>query len=1057
MADIAKITALDGVTYDLKDKIARTAIGYGQVDSTSTATVFTAQIEGVESYYDGLAIMLRNGVVTSASGCTLNINSLGAKPIYNSMKDATRETTIFNIDYTMMFVYDSTRVSGGCWICYRGYDSNTNTIGYQIRTNSSTRPVTDQTGRYRILFSNADNTAWVPSNTSSSTNATASRDVNQRPINPFGRIIYYAYTTVLSAGTNISTAYQYDQYTVTFGYSFNRTNAGLVLTYPAPIYIKCAPQSDGTAIIDSTTPYVQELPSTNDGKIYIYLGQAYSATAVEMTYDHPIFYHDGTRIRLWTDAASGGGVTSVNGETGDVVLDIPTKTSDLTNDSGFITDAGVTSFNGATGAVTYTAPVTSVNGNTGAVTVSVPTKTSDLTNDSGFITDAGVTSVNGETGAVVLDASDVGALPDSTTIPTKTSDLTNDSGFLTSYTETDPTVPAWAKASSKPTYTASEVGALPDSTAIPTKTSDLTNDAGFITANDVPQEVFIVTVEGHNSNEYVYTKDKTFAEITAAILANKACLLVLKDYNAGSTVQRTEVFSASHISSLTGSATQVWFTKVYTNGDRSINTTKFTIKSDETVTSTSGSLLIMDTYSASSQYAMSGVAVASAISGKQDTANLVTSLSSSSTDTTYPSAKAVYDAIPSATSDLTNDSGFITSSDIPVTSVNSKTGAVSLSASDVGALPDSTTIPSKTSDLTNDSGFITDAGVTSFNGSTGAITYTAPVTSVNSKTGAVSLTASDVGAISGITVSLVDYDSGYILTTNGAGNKTSFSLPRTLSIGTEDSVGTQYLEIGRSHSEDGFKGRLKLSNSGSGSKGFTSITPSANADIGLTLPSSTGTLALTSQIPTVPTTVSSFTNDAGYITTETDPVFTASAAHGITSNDISAWNAKTDTIVVTVATVSNPVSGTPSATTADKTYAEVTAALEAKKTVVVLYDGKYYPYSLYLPSSGVLQNVYVFGESVNVGGSVSTRGLLCSNNYGWFYYETADLIPTFTYTGNYDYDTGVQIATLNSTNNLSATFFTPKCSLSISGNRITLTQGTNSSYVDLPIYDGSVT
>lgn len=42
------------------------------------------------------------------------------------------------------------------------------------------------------------------------------------------------------------------------------------------------------------------------------------------------------------------------------------------NTSGYITDAGVTSFNGNTGAITYTAPVTSVNGDTGAVTVSVP-------------------------------------------------------------------------------------------------------------------------------------------------------------------------------------------------------------------------------------------------------------------------------------------------------------------------------------------------------------------------------------------------------------------------------------------------------------------------------------------------------------------------------------------------------------------------------------------------------------------------------------------------------------------------------------------------------------
>lgn len=37
-------------------------------------------------------------------------------------------------------------------------------------------------------------------------------------------------------------------------------------------------------------------------------------------------------------------------------------------------------------------------------------------------------------------------------------------------TETDPTVPSWAKASSKPSYTASEVGALPSTTVIPTIT-----------------------------------------------------------------------------------------------------------------------------------------------------------------------------------------------------------------------------------------------------------------------------------------------------------------------------------------------------------------------------------------------------------------------------------------------------------------------------------------------------------------------------------------------------------------------------------------------------------
>ena len=41
-----------------------------------------------------------------------------------------------------------------------------------------------------------------------------------------------------------------------------------------------------------------------------------------------------------------------------------------------------------------------------------------------------VSSVNGQTGAVVLDADDVGALPDTTTIPSDTADLTNTAGFV---------------------------------------------------------------------------------------------------------------------------------------------------------------------------------------------------------------------------------------------------------------------------------------------------------------------------------------------------------------------------------------------------------------------------------------------------------------------------------------------------------------------------------------------------------------------------------------------------------------------------------------------------
>ena len=44
----------------------------------------------------------------------------------------------------------------------------------------------------------------------------------------------------------------------------------------------------------------------------------------------------------------------------------------------------------------------------------------------------------------------------------------------------------------------------------------------------------------------------------------------------------------------------------------------------------------------------------------------------------------------------------------------------------------------------------------------------------------------------------------------------------------------------------------------------------------------------------IPTKVSDLTNDSGFLTTETDPVFSASAASGITSSDITNWNNKSD-------------------------------------------------------------------------------------------------------------------------------------------------------------------
>lgn len=278
------------------------SIPMGKVDSTSTSTAFTATVDGITELRNGVCMWLTNGIVDSASGFTININNLGAKPVYSSMAAATRITTVFHVDYTMLFVYNETRVSGGCWDCVYGYYINTNTIGYQLRNNSSTLPMSSIVYRYRLLFTSADGTHFVPANNDTSTKTTTVKNVCQEPINPFGSIKYYGNTSGIAAEVAPTASYLWSQYVITLGYSFNTTGEALALTIKKPVYIKAAPQVDGSAIFDSVEPFTQDLPTTADGNIYIFLGIASGVETVELIPEHPVYYYSSVTnsIQLYT-------------------------------------------------------------------------------------------------------------------------------------------------------------------------------------------------------------------------------------------------------------------------------------------------------------------------------------------------------------------------------------------------------------------------------------------------------------------------------------------------------------------------------------------------------------------------------------------------------------------------------------------------------------------------------------------------------------------------------------------------------------------------------------
>lgn len=143
----------------------------------------------------------------------------------------------------------------------------------------------------------------------------------------------------------------------------------------------------------------------------------------------------------WGNVESYSEVQSVNGLTGKVQLKIPTKTSDLVNDSGFVSDSNYatkTELKEVENKIPDTTGLaTKVELNN--VAADIPETYLEVANlGDGSLTiinnkgesvvfkpaaggGGAVDSVNGQTGTVVLD------------IPTKVSELENDSGYLTSH------------------------------------------------------------------------------------------------------------------------------------------------------------------------------------------------------------------------------------------------------------------------------------------------------------------------------------------------------------------------------------------------------------------------------------------------------------------------------------------------------------------------------------------------------------------------------------------------------------------------------------------------
>lgn len=332
-------------------------------------------------------------------------------------------------------------------------------------------------------------------------------------------------------------------------------------------------------------------------------------------------------------------------------------------------------------------PVTSVNGQTGDVTIEA----------------GGVTSVNGKSGDVTLTASDVGALPSTTKIPSATSDLTNDSGYITAagapvqsvdgqtgevvtnaVKTTAQTLTDAQKAQARTNIgagTSSFSGVYNDligKPPIPSKTSELDNDSGFITnaalapyakTADVPTK----TSQLDNDSGFVDAAGASAAAPVQSVNTKTgAVVLTQDDVGNGTTYVRTH-------NDFTDAAKQ----QINTNKDNIVMLDSDMEAAQGDITTLKGNVTTLTNALGSKQDKIAGGA--STITDDNLTANraLVSNGSGKVAVSAVTATELGY--LNGVTSNVQTQLNKKLES-APVTSVNTKTGAVVLTATDVGAV-----------------------------------------------------------------------------------------------------------------------------------------------------------------------------------------------------------------------------------------------------------------------------------------------------------------------------------------------------------------------------------
>ena len=228
---------------------------------------------------------------------------------------------------------DSTiTATDGVWRVINFYDSNSDSTGYNVRRYyTCMKAGPNKVFPYTFIMETADG-RWESIVTSSSTATSKSRNTHGFKL---GQVLCMNANATYNEDVVIGAANVFESSTINYvdhRYSFNTANTATGGTVAnKPVYLVGSLGTDGLFYLD-TTWWTQTLPTTDDGKLYIHIGDAADYYRMVFNVTRPIYWFKNGKLRLFTQDAQ-----TVTGHT--VAVDVPANANFNNTTYGNMTSA----------------------------------------------------------------------------------------------------------------------------------------------------------------------------------------------------------------------------------------------------------------------------------------------------------------------------------------------------------------------------------------------------------------------------------------------------------------------------------------------------------------------------------------------------------------------------------------------------------------------------------------------------------------------------------------------------------------------------------------------